>query len=88
MKIAIEGNELVIRVDLNTRGVLSKSGKSNVIASTEGFTSVNAPQFGTLKIGLNVITTDADWTGGGLAAKPAGATPALVKNGNGGAAAH
>jgi hypothetical protein len=85
MKIAIEGNELVIRVDLNTRGTLSKSGKSQVLASTEGFTSVTVPQFGSVKIGLNVITTDSDWTGG---PRPEAAKPSLVKNGQAPAAAH
>ncbi len=86
MKIAIEGNELVIRVDLNTKGTLSKSGKSQVIASTEGFTSVHVPQFGTVKLGMNVITTDDAWTGG---PRPSPAQPALVKNGQAqGSAAH
>jgi hypothetical protein len=74
MKFTIEGNnELVIRVSLNTAGHLSKGGKSQVLETTGGFTSVATP-FGTAKIGLNVITTDADWKGG---AKPV--APSLVK---------
>jgi hypothetical protein len=74
MKFSIEGNnELVIRIPLNTAGNLSKSGKSQNIDTTNGFTSMATP-FGTVKIGLNVITTDADWTGG--KAKP---VPQVVK---------
>lgn len=75
MKFTIEGNnELVIRIPLNTAGNLSKSGKSQNIDTTNGFTSMATP-FGTVKVGLNVITTDADWTGG---KKPV--APALVKS--------
>jgi len=39
--IADEGKTLVLRVDLTEPGQPSSSGKSMVIASTHGFTSVN-----------------------------------------------
>jgi len=86
-KLSVEGSELVIRIALNdAKPVLSKSGKSQVIASTEGFTNISTP-FGTVKIGMNVITTDNDWTGGARSGPlPEQPKPALVKNG--GAAAH
>ncbi len=87
IKIAVEGTELVVRIPLDTKGTLSKSGKSHVLGSTEGFTSVST-LFGTVKIGLNVITTDgADWQGGLREGKlPVQPAPTLVKTG--GAAAH
>ena len=77
MNISCEGNDLVIRVPLNIKGSVSKSGKSHVIGSTEGFAGASTP-FGMVKIGLNVITTDTAWAGGGEG-KPAVATPTLVK---------
>lgn len=77
MQYALDGNTLVLRIDLNTKGALSKEGKSHVIDSTRGFVAF-ASHFGTCKIGLNVITTDAEWTGGGLAAKDK-PQPQLVK---------
>jgi len=87
-KLTIEGSDLVIRVALNdAKPILSKSGKSHVIGSTEGFTNLSTP-YGTLKIGMNVITTDDGWTGGAKAGPlPAQPAPTLVKT-NGGAAAH
>jgi len=47
----LEGKTLVIRVDLSKKGEPSKSGKSLVIASTGGFTEVQAG----VKLALNVI---------------------------------
>jgi hypothetical protein len=57
MKMEQVGSELVIRIPLNVKLQPSKSGKSMVIASTNGFTNRNT-DFGDVKIGLNVITTD------------------------------
>jgi hypothetical protein len=74
--IKTEGTELVIRIDLNAKAEVSKSGKSHVIGSSNGFVG-QSTEFGTVKIGFNVITTDANWAGGATA-KPA-PTPSLVK---------
>lgn len=75
--MTIEGNELVIRVDLDTAGRLSESGKSQVLDTTHGFTAIET-QFGVVKLGLNVITADKAWTGGRKPAQPA--APKLVKS--------
>lgn len=36
IKTEIKGSELIIRINLDEKGAASKSGKSMVIASTEG----------------------------------------------------
>lgn len=74
MKFETNGNDLIIRVPLNVKPVGSKSGKSRIVASTSGFVSASTP-FGTIKVGLNVITTDEDY---GKTA-PTAAPPKLVK---------
>lgn len=52
VKMSVDGNKLTIEVDLSQNFGLSSSGKSIVIASTEG----NKAVLGTedIKIGLNV----------------------------------
>lgn len=52
VKMSVDGNKLTIEVDLSQNFGLSSSGKSIVIASTEG----NKAILGTedIKIGLNV----------------------------------
>jgi len=52
-QIAVEGETLIIKVNLAHEGGVSKSGKSVVIASTEGNVSVNS-KGGAVKVGLNV----------------------------------
>lgn len=52
--IQVEGDELVIRVNLKTRFEKSKSGKSVIVATTGGATDV--PGFPEIKLGLNVYT--------------------------------
>lgn len=52
VKMTREGDELVIRVDLNTRLGDSKSGKTIMVATTEG--NVKVPGGGEIKLGLNV----------------------------------
>ena len=49
-----EGNILTIKVDISQRFGQSSSGKSTIIASTEGTQSV--PGHEEIKIGLNVYT--------------------------------
>lgn len=52
VKTTVTGDHLLIDVDLSAEGDVSKSGKSIVIASTEGNQSV--PDTDGVKIGLNV----------------------------------
>lgn len=52
VQLTLDGKDLVIRVDLSQNGEISKSGKSIVIASTEGNKSVPGKE--EVKIGLNI----------------------------------
>ena len=52
VKMTVTDNHLLIDVDLREHGDLSKSGKSIVIASTEGNKSV--PDAPGVKIGMNI----------------------------------
>ena len=54
IEMKTEGNILTIQVDLNQRFGKSSSGKSTIVASTEGNQSV--PGHEEIKIGLNVYT--------------------------------
>lgn len=49
----VKANKLIITVDLKVKGRESKSGKSMLLASTSGFTTVAGTDG--VKIGLNVI---------------------------------
>ena len=54
MKMEVKGSELIITVDLTKKGKASATGKSLMIASSEGNASVNGkPE---VKVGLNVYT--------------------------------
>ena len=50
IKTAVSGNILTITVDLSTGGHMSASGKSTVIASTEGNQTVKDD----IKMGVNI----------------------------------
>ncbi|MFZ1730333.1 MAG: hypothetical protein WAV84_09450 [Bacteroidota bacterium] len=50
--MTVEGNTLTIKVDLSKEFGLSSSGKSMIIASTEGNQSVEGRE--EVKIGLNI----------------------------------
>jgi hypothetical protein len=52
--MVVEGDVLTIKVDLSQRFGKSSSGKSIIIASTEGNQSV--PNNDDIKIGLNIYT--------------------------------
>jgi hypothetical protein len=52
IEMKVEGNKLVIMVDLNQEFGLSSSGKSITVASTEG--NVAIPGREEIKIGLNI----------------------------------
>ena len=50
----VDGNRLVIHVDLNHRGDISASGKTRRVASTEGNVGIKDANGVEVKIGLNV----------------------------------
>jgi hypothetical protein len=52
--MVVEGDVLTIKVDLSQRFGKSSSGKSIIIASTEGNQSI--PSNDDIKIGLNIYT--------------------------------
>ena len=52
IQMTVEGNKLVITIDLNQEFGLSSSGKSITIASTEG--NISVPGHEDVKVGLNV----------------------------------
>lgn len=54
IEMSTDGNVLTIKVDLAQRFGKSSSGKSTIVASTEGNQSV--PGHEEIKIGLNVYT--------------------------------
>lgn len=54
IEMTIEGNILTIKVDLSQRFGKSSSGKSTIVASTEGNQAI--PDNEEIKIGLNVYT--------------------------------
>ena len=54
IEMSTEGNILTIKVDLSQRFGKSSSGKSTIVASTEGNQAV--PGNEEIKIGLNVYT--------------------------------
>jgi len=51
----IDGDVLVVRVDLTRNFGMSSSGKSKIVASTEG--SVSIPGRENVKLGLNIYTS-------------------------------
>ena len=52
VQMKIDGSVLTITVDLSVAGTPSKSGKSKVLASTEGNVALAA--FPEIKMGLNI----------------------------------
>ena len=52
VEMSVKGNVLTITVDLSKNQGLSSSGKSNVIATTEG--NISVPGKEEVKIGLNI----------------------------------
>jgi hypothetical protein len=52
IELTVEGDKLIIVVDLKQEFGLSSSGKSITVASTEG--NVSVPQREDIKIGLNI----------------------------------
>ena len=64
--LMIEGNELIIRVDLSQEMGESASGKSVIIATTGG--NVLLPGSEDVKIGLNVFRPQSSGRGNGRTA--------------------
>ena len=56
----VDGNRLVIEVDLNHRGDISTSGKTRRVASTEGNIGIKDANGVEIKIGLNVYVKPQD----------------------------
>lgn len=54
IEMKMEGEILVIRIDISKRYGQSKSGKTTIIASTNG--NVSAPDNPEVKIGINAYT--------------------------------
>lgn len=52
VQLKVEGNKLIIVVDLDQEFGLSSSGKSITVASTEG--NISVPEREEIKIGLNI----------------------------------
>lgn len=57
VEMKLEGDKLTIAVDLGADFGPSKSGKSRIIASTEGNATVKTNK-GDIKVGLNVYKTE------------------------------
>ena len=56
----VDGNRLVIQVDLNHRGDISASGKTRRVACTEGNIGIRDANGVEVKIGLNVYVNPRD----------------------------
>ena len=56
----LDGNRLVIEIDLNHRGDISASGKTRRVASTEGNIGIKDANEVEVKIGLNVYVKPQD----------------------------
>ena len=54
IEMQVDGDTLTIKVDLTQRFGKSSSGKSEIIASTEG--NLSLPNLDAVRIGLNVYT--------------------------------
>jgi hypothetical protein len=54
INLDVKEEKLIITIDLNNKGITSASGKSIVIASTEG--NIPIPNKPEIKLGLNVYT--------------------------------
>jgi hypothetical protein len=50
--LAVKGHTLTIKIDLRESGTPSNSGKSEVIASTQG--NIPVPEHDDLRLGVNV----------------------------------
>lgn len=55
MTATVSGSELTIKIDLSKNLGRSKSGKSDMIASTRGFQSIDGGKIGAFSVSLNLI---------------------------------
>ena len=58
VSMKVEGNVLKIEVDLSARMGPSKSGKTTIVASTDGIAKIEARGVGVFGVGLNIFTYD------------------------------
>lgn len=56
VSISFDGDDIVIRASLTGQRSLSKTGKSLIVASSEGNAAVAAPNGEQLVVGLNIYT--------------------------------
>lgn len=56
IKVTVEGGKLLVEVDLTKRYGKSKSGKTTIVASTEGNIELEGTQG--IYLGLNLYTKD------------------------------
>jgi hypothetical protein len=59
----VEGNKLVIEIDLDQSFGASSTGKSLMIASTNGFNRVESPKYAGVSFSLNVTKRNPDYRG-------------------------
>ncbi len=59
VNITVKGSKMTIEVDLDKRFGPSSSGKTMIIATTEGSTKLDGEHAG-VSVGLNVYTKDMD----------------------------
>jgi hypothetical protein len=53
--VRIDGNKLIMTVDVTKNGVASKTGKTKLIASTRGAIAVDHPKVKGIKVAVNVM---------------------------------
>lgn len=58
VEIKVQGNKLIMTVDMTKRFGRSKSGKTIAVAGTEG--NISVPGMEHIKVGLNVYTKDGE----------------------------
>ena len=54
IEMEVQGDVLILKIDLRQRGELSKSGKSIKVATTGG--NISVPEHEHIKIGVNAYT--------------------------------
>ena len=55
VQVQVEGNKLILTVDLTKDFGPSKSGKTHIVATTNGFTKLAGGSHPLISFGLNVI---------------------------------
>lgn len=63
VNVKVQGDRMIIEVDLSKRGRVTKSGKSIFVADTNGFAKVDGKQAEKMQFSLNVIVPNPDFAG-------------------------